>query len=1051
MSRPTPPTAGRPRALQRAYPTKLAAPRSEGALVRLRLHRQIDRAAQHGAVWIPGGPGTGKSTLAATWAAGRPGKTLWYRADDGDADPATTFATLGELARTQRRARTLPPYHPRDLDRLDRFALAYFRAFFAVVPAASKLVVDDAHAPTGEAFAVLLDAMVRELPGDVTLVVLSRHDPDGLLLDQVARGGLQVLDAAGLSFDDEEAARLLAGRVDATLAHRLRSRAQGWAAGILLLAQTEDGTSLHGGALADYFEQRVLVSFDSQTERVLAAASLLPEVDRPALERMGMGAEAVVVLEALRQRHSFVARLARAGASWRLHDLLRDALRARFDQIGDAGFRKTLLRAAASLAEERHLARDAVQLHRRAGDEDGALRSAEAFARALVRSHRLDEWDAVAATLDPARAEASAVVQFASGEAAWARNDSRAAIARFGRAFALLPATAPSPQALLIAASALGALLEGWQDFDGLSTWVSRLREQLPARAAIGDAADAMRIDATCVRAMDMVSESSLGDYDALLERLLQMLARPPDGLPADEAVVASGVLMEAAGYGRTDRELFRRVVEATAPWLERADLAPLIKAGWLNVYGMLGRHWPLSVPKLPAPLRCIELAVGLAQEHGGQATAYTALHYLTLAAVAGNDPEAARRWLAGLRDTADPRHVRQTADRLDAEACVHALSGEWELAEEAIDRSLELARLHRFPESVQWNPLLTRCRIGIARGRTNEARTALLAAAPGCPPGMRRDFTLILADVATAAEALRARGAIPPGQVESIMHAAARHDWRGFGGLLAPLAARLCADALRLGIEPAFARRTVRERNLPAPSRFDPDWPWPIRIHALGGMRIVIDDMPLAPGPRVARKPLDLLKAVIAYGPAPLDAAVVLDALWPDADGAAARSAFDMTLMRLRKVLGHDEALRLDAGHLSFDPACVWVDAHAYAAGAIDAYPGPLFGSDALESWWAPARERLHQRFLRRALERGTGLERQGDIEEALAIYEAGIAQDPLAEDLYQGAIRCHLAAGRAGDALRVFRRCRDQLSIVLSVSPSPATARLVAGLAAS
>jgi DNA-binding SARP family transcriptional activator len=65
------------------------------------------------------------------------------------------------------------------------------------------------------------------------------------------------------------------------------------------------------------------------------------------------------------------------------------------------------------------------------------------------------------------------------------------------------------------------------------------------------------------------------------------------------------------------------------------------------------------------------------------------------------------------------------------------------------------------------------------------------------------------------------------------------------------------------------------------------------------------------------------------------------------------------------------------------------------------------------------------------------------------LALYEAALAQDPLAENLYRGAIRCHLAAGRSGDALRAYRRCREQLSLVLGVSPSAATSKLVARIA--
>ena len=154
--------------------------------------------------------------------------------------------------------------------------------------------------------------------------------------------------------------------------------------------------------------------------------------------------------------------------------------------------------------------------------------------------------------------------------------------------------------------------------------------------------------------------------------------------------------------------------------------------------------------------------------------------------------------------------------------------------------------------------------------------------------------------------------------------------------------------------------------------------------------LAIEVDGAPLESGPRAQRKSLDLLKVLIAHGPAPVDAAVVLDALWPDADGAAARAAFDMAVMRLRKLLGRHEALRLDASRIGLDTQQVWVDAFAFAQGATDDYPGPLFGTDAVQPWSAAARERLHQRFLRRALERARALEARGEFDAALAIYES-------------------------------------------------------------
>ena len=46
------------------------------------------------------------------------------------------------------------------------------------------------------------------------------------------------------------------------------------------------------------------------------------------------------------------------------------------------------------------------------------------------------------------------------------------------------------------------------------------------------------------------------------------------------------------------------------------------------------------------------------------------------------------------------------------------------------------------------------------------------------------------------------------------------------------------------------------------------------------------------------------------------------------------------MTVMRLRKLLRRDYALRLDAGRVGLDPGCVWVDAFAFEHGTIRQIP---------------------------------------------------------------------------------------------------------------
>ncbi len=517
--------------------------------------------------------------------------------------------------------------------------------------------------------------------------------------------------------------------------------------------------------------------------------------------------------------------------------------------------------------------------------------------------------------------------------------------------------------------------------------------------------------------------------------------------MDVNEVVAASSVLLECAGYRLSSGELFREIVSATAPWLQRPELAPLALANWLITYAPLGRRWPSPGVQLPAadPVGCLERAVELARAHGGRSVAFSGALFLAHMAVATNDRATAGPRLAALRELVDPSHARQVINVLEVESNVLALHGDWARAQAVLRRARELAEQNGFPSSQMWNIEVFEQRLAIAAGDTAAAREALIRNSARYPEGSRREFPLILAEVAAAADEWRSSGAIAPERVRAILERARKFDWPGFSQHLGAIAARVCSEGLRLGIEPEFARRAIRDRHLAPPTPFAAHWPWPVRIVALGTLAIEVDGAPLEFGPRAQRKSLDLLKVLIAHGPAPVDAAVVLDALWPDADGAAARSAFDMAVMRLRKLLGRNEALRLDASRIALDTAQVWVDAFAFAQGATDDYPGPLFGADAVQPWWAAARERLHQRFLRRALERARALEGHREFDAALALYESGLAQDPLAEDLYQGAIRCHLAGGHTANALRAFRRCREQLSIVLGIKPSPATLALI------
>jgi hypothetical protein len=143
---------------------------------------------------------------------------------------------------------------------------------------------------------------------------------------------------------------------------------------------------------------------------------------------------------------------------------------------------------------------------------------------------------------------------------------------------------------------------------------------------------------------------------------------------------------------------------------------------------------------------------------------------------------------------------------------------------------------------------------------------------------------------------------------------------------------ARLCVRALEDGVEPEHVRALIRRRRIaPAsPPQHLEQWPWPVKVFTLGRFAVLRDDEPVQFARKAQRKPLDLLKALVALGGRGVGEDRLTEVLWPEADGAAAHDALSSAILRLRNLLGHGEAVQRQAGRLSLDPRHCWVDAWA-------------------------------------------------------------------------------------------------------------------------
>jgi len=195
-----------------------------------------------------------------------------------------------------------------------------------------------------------------------------------------------------------------------------------------------------------------------------------------------------------------------------------------------------------------------------------------------------------------------------------------------------------------------------------------------------------------------------------------------------------------------------------------------------------------------------------------------------------------------------------------------------------------------------------------------------------------------------------------------------------------------------------------------------------PIVIKTLGTFEVLVDGH--APG--VKRKPphrlLALLKVLIAKGGCAVNRSVMLDALWPDLDGDRAHDAQQVALHRLRRLLGHHDALVINHGFVSLNPQLIEVDAFILdslcrnpffvghqdrARAALKLYQG-TFLPDELESPWSQRmRECMLAKFVNIVSAAGKELELQNNFSGAAALYEQALSAGDLENVISDGLVR--------------------------------------------
>ncbi len=235
------------------------------------------------------------------------------------------------------------------------------------------------------------------------------------------------------------------------------------------------------------------------------------------------------------------------------------------------------------------------------------------------------------------------------------------------------------------------------------------------------------------------------------------------------------------------------------------------------------------------------------------------------------------------------------------------------------------------------------------------------------------------------------------------------------------------------------------------------------LTVHTLGRFELACNGVPLTFSGKVPKKPLEMLKILLSHGGRTVTTGHFIEALWPDATGAAAMDSLTTTLRRLRQLLGSEKVIRLQQGEVELDRQQVWVDAwlfeellikarDSHARGdeshadtlkrqALLLYQGHFLPGDVDKSWSFACRERLRVKFTHHAGLLCRRLDEQGETRQAIACYREGLEIDHLSEEFYQQLILCCHQEGLHAEAAAAYERCRKNLALNLGIAPSPRT----------
>gem|GEM_PF-128013 len=1026
-----------------------------------RLYRELDATKNSGMVWVSGAAGSGKTTLVTSYLSARHIMCLWYRIDKEDNDPASFFYYLAIAAKkaTPLQHTSLPVLAPEYKMGTKTFARRFFSQLYRRLQAPCALVFDNYERISTDSIlhTVLLEAQ-QALPEGITIIVTSRKPPPQALARVRASQQFLWIDGDALRLTQEEANSIAQihskQRLGKTQLDSIHSVSRGWMAGLILMANAkklpefkpQSGTSTQ--ALFDYFAEEVWQHVNPETRLILQQLSLLPFISESCAVQLTGVSDAGKVLANLADGYFFTYRHEEEKGTYRVHPLFREYLLEQAQRNFDAAVLTSLKQKAAELLEHEEYFEAAYDLFLASGELTEAARLACLQAPILLhqgRSKTLLTWLAKLPQ-DLFEQRPWLLYWLGAGKILQEPSASRAPLEQ---SYSLFKKQDDLIGATLSCCLIIDTFQILWDDFHKMDPWIERLEyllEHLPEK-------NPSNVEAQITSAMlagyvyRRRGHPNLKLWEARAEAMIHKASDPFLRIMLAQNLFSPTIWANSLAKANL-------LLERIRPALTNNTASSLCTI-WLYASEVC-YHW--NNAETDKAVEAANHALKLANKTGIHILD-TLIHYhVGIANLAAGRTEAARKNLADLKPLVTPGQLVNEVSYLQISGVISWHEGDLSTAYESTKQAVKLA--HQAGISFLYAfQLTTLAVILFEQGDTDKAshtlkqaekiaRTDKLPTALFYTGLLNAYFNLQQGRHSKALESLTTALDIGNSAGRRITSAWWRPD----------IMSSLCAAAIEANIHTDYIHRMIRQRKLTPNTEGAAleQWPWPVRIYTLGGLRIEVDGQPLAFGNKTPTKPLELLKTLIAMGGQNVKASRLADRLWPDTEGDDALGSFKITLRRLRKLLQYENILPLHEGGLSLNQKYCWIDAKAMlqhsnrqpntdapphsSSKIIRLYKGPFLGDEdnisALQF-----REQLRNIFLQAVSETGKYFESTEQWQKAIHCYENGLKVENLTETFYQRLIVCYQQIDLPAEALRVYNRCEHILEEEFGIPPSSKT----------